>query len=730
MSHSTRLRSVLAAVGLKPASIKMGLLLLALTVSFLALTPELARKGAPFGRFSPVEIAHSSCGMHLNGYDFCDVREDVFIQSKCLCTNMNALATVSHCYQMAYPEQIEGLIDSCNRDFDAGLTRAKFDAALALYEETAEQVDSTPQQSGDSAVLQHPVKLNDTRILINKRMFDQFLGNYNRSIVFGFYLVGFWVVVLGLAAVGNWSKVLFPGLCKRITDPSTNWIRKNITLPALSGRYKTREKPFAKVLDMLVPTRAETLIMVAFTALTVFLSVYNIHYVEGDPFYNRYRALLRYYGIRTGILGSYLLPFSILFAGRNNIFQWITRWEYATFVTFHRWISRLMVLLIVVHSNSYYFLLKGYMEEKFREPLVLWGILGTYCGVAIIIQGLLVLRRKWYEAFLLLHILLAAGYMLGAWFHVKDLYFLWYYYCSVWLWISDRAIRVYRLGSFGFPEAQVKLYEDQTLKFKIRKPDGFVSEGGGHCFVHFLRWLCFWQSHPFTYIVIGDDIVFYIKVKEGVTMALSKYLAANPGKSAKMRLAVEGSYGEATPAAKYDSSVFVAGGSGIPGIYAEAVHAAKSLGVESKRKVKLIWVVRDYESLLWFYDELISLKAIPIEVEIYVTKPSDSISNSTEEGDKMALLPNTYTHAAYQSTSLSRNSVEQLKKDLEHVDFKQGRPNIAGIVSSNVKESAGSIAFVTCGHPIMVDDLRHEVVQIIGKEDKRIDFFEQLQIWA
>lgn len=717
--------------------IKTILLFLCLVALFFAFTPEQAAKGAPFAHYEQLEIAMTSCGMHLIGHDFCEEREPgMFVQTGCLCKNENALATAAHCYITAYPEQVGSFIDMCNKNYDVGLTRSQFDSAVLFYNEKAaetakqdtDEVESNGRkEKGMTKILDHPLKLNDSLIFTYREMYDMFLGNYNRSIQYGNYMIMFWLVVLGMAAVGNWCKVLVPKLSNQFTGPTSNWIRRKVTLPALFGRYKTNEKPFLRFLDLLVPTRAETLILGTFTAFVAFLSLHHIHYIEGDPFYNKFRALLRYYAIRTGILGIYLFPVSVLFAGRNNILQWVTRWEYATFVTLHRWVSRIMMLLLFIHSNNYALMLKQMKSHKLEELYIFWGIIGTYSGIIIIVQSLLVLRRRWYEAFLIMHIILAGLFMVGAWLHVKELNFLWFAYCSAWLWLLDRVMRIHRLVTFGFPLAEVKLYEDNCLKVSVKKPEGFEAEGGGHCFVHFLHWYCFWQSHPFTYTVVGENIIFYVKVKEGVTQTLGEFLQSHPDQTAHIRVAVEGSYGEATPAAKYNTSVFVAGGNGIPGIFAEAIQAAKSQNY--KRKVKLLWVVREYPAVLWFYDELISLKGSPIETEIYVTRPAHRIAPEGER-DKSAQLLNTYTHAYYMSTLALSDPVEQLKKDLEHITFKEGRPDIRQIVRSNVKESIGSVAFVTCGHPIMVDDLRHEVVQAIGMDQKRVDFFEQLQVWS
>ena len=56
---------------------------------------------------------------------------------------------------------------------------------------------------------------------------------------------------------------------------------------------------------------------------------------------------------------------------------------------------------------------------------------------------------------------------------------------------------------------------------------------------------------------------------------------------------------------------------------------------------------------------------------------------------------------------------------------------IGDIVSNEIHESIGSVAFVACGHPAMVDEIRYFACQNIGNpENKRVDFYEQLQVWA
>lgn len=708
------------------------LLSICLVISVLVgLTPEKAVNGAPFHEFGQARIAYLSCSYQIRQTAlFCpDINPN-----ECLCTNKNALATVAHCYYNGFESLIPDFISQCRDAFNVSLTKDDMARSHEYYYEHAQ-----PAQ-GPQVVMDSPVILQQQMITLYKDSYEQFLGNYDRSVWYGGVLVMFWMTVFALAALGNWGKIIFPRFFAQSTGPLTNMFRRNISLPATRGSKKTAEKPLLGVFDMLVPTRAESLILAAFGAITTFLVFYDMHYCEGDPlFHSRYRALLRYHAVRTSILASEVMPLLILFGGRNNFLQWVTRWDYSTFITFHRWISRIVVVLVLVHTVCYTLMLERIRQGDF-EPYLIAGGFATLAGILILVQGLLVLRRRWYEIFLLIHIVLAAVFIFGAWLHVNDLYCLWFYYYSASVWVFDRVVRVGRLCSFGFPSAKVLLLADETLKVVVPKPQHWDAVPGGHAFIHFLRPSCFWQSHPFTYTLSPDnsnEIVMFVKVKEGVTSRLYKYLLTHPGRTTSIRVAIEGSYGEKTAASRYDSAVFVAGGNGIPGIYAEALDLERS---NSKQNIKLYWVIREYKSLYWFYEELMSLKDCSIDTIVYVTRPDSEscledfeLRYPEEEATQDTKLL-THPKPQYHSTSSTINAkavIQKVANELSHVEFRIGRPSMKGIVSESVIESNGSTCFVTCGHPVMVDDLRRAVVDNIdNKEGKRVDYFEQLQVWA
>lgn len=728
----------------KYRQIKVALSIFLLVSVLISLTPEKAVTDGPMPKFGQLSIALLGCSFHIMKLGtFCDPNSGK-VEYECFCTNPNAMATMSYCYLSTYGGDIkpDPFLKMCKTEYNITVTPNQFMDSILNYTRHAR----LPDHQDPSKIVSYPIKLNDSMILIYKNAYDQFLGNYDRSVIYGRILVGYWVVVFLLAAIGNWSKIIFPRMTMKMTGKISNTFRQKISLPAMGGKTKTCEKPFFKVLHMLVPTRAESLILTGFLILTVVLLKWNIRYVVGDPvFHARGAALLRYTAVRASILTSETMPLLILFGGRNNFLQWLTRWDYSTFITFHRWLSRIIFILVVIHAVCYSFYFTNYTETM-HETYILWGVAATVAGGLIMVQGLLVLRRKWYEMFLVLHIILAVIFIGGAWVHVNDLYCVWFYYYSAALWVFDRIIRIGRLFSFGFPNAKVILLADETLKIIVPTPEHWESVPGSHAFIHFLTPYCFWQSHPFTYTISIDEpnkIVLYIKVKKGVTQSLYNYLLQHSGKSTYIRVAIEGSYGESTAASRYDTAVFVAGGNGIPGIYSEVIDLALRAH-DSKQSLKLVWIVREYKSLFWFYEELLALQDTKIETTIYITKPESHICVREFQSrfpSAVIDLPGQLDHdngtKHYTLGNLSHNEnkvndiVKKIKTELGHIKFIERRPLMGMLVSQNIHEAKRSAAFITCGHPNMVDDLRASVVKNIDNEDnKRIDYFEQLQVWA
>lgn len=686
--------------------------------SLIWISPIVANAAEPYpDNGMKMRTFYGCLGLLYATANFCDANSTYATDNYgCFCVEPNQQASFMGCAHIGNRDNMalkQEAVKQC-QEYNVTLTVKELDEAYKLYTEKAVNVSDIPDFNYSIAVNQ-PILVDETQALLYRDSYNQFLGNYSDSLYYGAGILGYWLIVLIIAMVANWMKVLAPGLVKNTVGPGITWIRRNITLPAIHRR-KADAKPFLRVLNFLVPTRLETLILLGFLAVTIACQGANIKVVPNDPiFLTSATSLGRQIAVRAGILVSCNVPLLILFAGRNNFLQWLTRWDFATFVLYHRWIGRVIVALTFVHAIGYTVADWDYYAETFSENYVIWGIIALIAGCFILVQGLLVLRRKWYEAFLVIHIILAALYLGGAWVHVNTLGYVWFYYASAAVWIFDRAVRLCRLIIFGFPMARVELEADDTVKVVVPKPDHWKSIPGGHAFVHFLLPSCFWQSHPFTFtetVETKNQITLYCKIKGGVTFGLHKYLANFPGKVTNIRVGIEGPYGESTPARYYDNSVFIAGGNGIPGIYSEVY----DLGLRNTgNTIKLIWIVRDHASLTWFHDELSYLKDKHVQTTIYLTKVSGNKSDSSDEKTD--------------SKETGESTASEIEVDLDHIEFRYGRPNLEDIIQEEVQESKGSTAFVTCGHPMMVDDIRYTVCKNLNNE-KRVDFYEQIQVWA
>ncbi|KAI5964806.1 uncharacterized protein KGF55_001876 [Candida pseudojiufengensis] len=681
-------------------------------------------------------------------------------EKTCMCTNKNSLATVAGCLygiNKTASKYTDYLTEVCSY-YKVVVPSNWYEESIGYYLSDAKSADQI-ENFNMSVPIDTPFILNKTRTEIIQSSYTRFYNNYGYSVDYAAGMLGYWLLVLLLGAFTNWFKVMFPSTTKKMTHPIINWWRTYISMPATFGKKRAQEQNFLKYFDYLIPSRFESIVIFLFYCVTVLVNALNLKVPNSDYLEEtKYMGEIRYVADRTGIIATVMMPLVFLFAGRNNFLQWIVGWNYSTFMTYHRHTARVMFALVVIHAVTFTIVFVPYYAESVKDNYFIWGIVATVCGGIMMFQAMLYLRRRWYEIFLILHIVLAAFWVIGTWYHVVELGFIWVVYPTIGVWALDRVIRFGRLIVFGFPLAEVTLLSDETLKVVVPKPTYWKSIPGGHAFIHFLKPAYFYQSHPFTFtdsVDQGNSIILYAKVKGGITRNLYKSLAQQPGRTCKIRVGVEGPYGESTAAKYADTAVFIAGGNGIPGIYSEAVDVAVN-SKDGSNRVKLTWIVREWRSLYWFYEELLSLKNTKIDTTIYVTQPNshifmdefnnrftglerlsidkaeDSEGLSLEKDDSLKEFTKSEETSCDEKTNLDPSHIiNTIKSELSHIRFKEGRPCIETLIPEEIHESNGSAAFVTCGHPIMVDEIRYYCSKnVSNKERKRVEFYEQVQVWA
>lgn len=265
----------------------------------------------------------------------------------------------------------------------------------------------------------------------------------NRSHQEAIYI--FWGIIMGLATIFNLASrfsVDPPAFASRILRP----IRANLSIPPLyAGRTQA------------VPSRLEALIIVAFFVLSLILCTVTIETFPDSWIYVSFKEkdeqaqILSLIGRRCSDMALANLAIIWLFSMRNNPLILITGWSFATFNQFHRWIARITFLEVVVHAGvftKYEFVKGGLARYKYIYQNLQWWVMAV---VALIFFSLTLsvaaapLRSKFYDSFLIMHILLAVVFFSTLWFHVEEQYFLQYLWPIVAIWPLERLLRAVRL---------------------------------------------------------------------------------------------------------------------------------------------------------------------------------------------------------------------------------------------------------------------------------------------
>ncbi|EFY91684.1 ferric-chelate reductase (Fre2) [Metarhizium acridum CQMa 102] len=400
-----------------------------------------------------------------------------------------------------------------------------------------------------------------------------------------------------------------------------------------------------------VPTRGQAILLLYMWVINVVATVQGIDYAFPSSRYSTpAEAYKIYVANRTGVMSCALFPLVMLYAGRNNLLLWLTNWSHATFLLIHRWTAVLCMLHAVVHGALYLdiALLKYHGRSYAEQSAQRYWQLGAASLLAMVILCLIsvqIVRRKAYELFLVLHILLAVVALAGAFYHINLKYTSDYGYEN-WLimalavWAFDRAMRLARSLRHGVKRAYLSPIDDEYYRLDI--PNLSAS---GHVYLHFptiSSWRV-WENHPFSVATVSyrksklestvqmvetkemaknestintsrgsssaaseseqtqveqpesSGVVLFVRKHAGMTALLAKRRAREKG----VPVLVEGSYDigstflqdqHPTPTHDYPNLICIAGGVGITGVLSALDHfnnTAKPCGTR-----KLLWGVR------------------------------------------------------------------------------------------------------------------------------------------
>lgn len=513
--------------------------------------------------------------------------------------------------------------------------------------------------------------------------------------------------VIFLKALGNLSYKISMELLDVFDGPICRKIRKKILMPALVHRSHSEPQKFENMslISFVIPTRVQSVLLFLYLiGLVILMFIPYKIYTPNFMYEHKKSELMRMVSDRAGIAAISQLPMIILFGGRNNFLTWLSGWPIDVFNVYHRWISRMAILMLIIHGVCYstIYILNGSYSRVWNKSYWIFGNTALISGGVMLALSIRTLRQKRYEVFLVIHIILAGLFIGAAWRHLHEVGEMEYIYASVAVWGVDRIIRVIRILVSGAPcEAQIRMHHDDTFKAVIQYSKRWRIYPGSYIFIYFLNSAGFWQSHPFSIVEPLDNsrgnLEIYAKAQTGLTRNLYEKLTVQRDLTLCTKVLVEGPYGSQNSLHKYYNVTMIAGGIGITGIYNYSMGLRKN--PQREHEINLIWIISSEVPLVWFGEQLEYIASCErFRVTVYVTGYTEKPISYNRAGDR-------------------------------YYRIIQGRPDLKDCIIRCIENSSGPLAVLVCGPGSLNDQVRKTVAENLELSNYRVDYFEEAFSW-
>jgi predicted ferric reductase len=456
---------------------------------------------------------------------------------------------------------------------------------------------------------------------------------------------------------------------------------------------------------------------------------------------NRYAFCAELRG-RSGILALVNMVPLIIMAGRNNPLIAILKISFDTYNLLHRWLGRIVVIETVIHTIAWAIpaVADGgwtMVRDKILKTLFIGsGTVGALALVVLLLLSVSPLRHAFYETFLSIHIVLALVAFICTWIHCASpnmpggLPTLPWIMAIVALWFADRLARVIRVAyanwsDKGFTDAHCEAMPCEVTRVTVRLPRYMDIQPGTHAYLRFWG-VNPWECHPFSVAWVEHEttntlpvassekeplnavdranaytnVSFIVGARTGVTRKLFDK-ASRSVRGIRIKAALEGPYAGHHCLDSYGHIVLFAGSTGITHQISYLRHLLEgyNAGTVATRRITLIWIIREYESLEWVRPFMDTILRIPnrkdlLRIQVFVTRPQnprDIVSSSST----VKMFP--------------------------------GRPNVRLLLVKEVQEQIGAMVVSVCGPGGLADDVRASVRGVQGHSV--IDFIEESFTW-
>ncbi|KAF2719848.1 hypothetical protein K431DRAFT_227802 [Polychaeton citri CBS 116435] len=471
----------------------------------------------------------------------------------------------------------------------------------------------------------------------------------------------FWVGVVTVVFVAfSFNAARKLTLVRRLRDAANgkvtpampaNPLMKLLATVTAMGREMTylQLTPTAKWRVFKVPTLGTAILVLTHLCFVLALEFIDNN-VEGEQ---HWQAL----GVRAGWLAVAQMPLLILLIGKNNIIGLLTGTSYERLNVFHRWTSRIMLLMAILHFGyqSYGWQKQGVMTLEWQTDdcpitgiaafaILLWMNLSTIAPF-----------RTWpsYEFFVVQHIITFIGFIVAVIYHLPStaLSSRVYVYVPIGLYLLDRIVRTlwYAYLNLRVSRATLTALEGGVTRIQLNNKS-MQSSGwrpGSHVLISMPKF-GYWQTHPATIASTpqshNGDLIFLLKSHRGFTRTIMNYAnnsatALLPHTKAEERESqnaqvvshyalIDGPYGGTqSDMAAFDSVCLIAGSTGLTFVIAILQDLAQRASFKKPvfRHVHLVWCVKNSSWANWANDEInaavekLQAASIEVKVEVYVT---------------------------------------------------------------------------------------------------------------
>lgn len=207
------------------------------------------------------------------------------------------------------------------------------------------------------------------------------------------------------------------------------------------------------------------------------------------------------------------------------------------------------------------------------------------------------------------------------------------------------------------------------------------------------------------------ELVFFINVRKGFTARLKD--AALKGD--KIKVFVDGPYGPSPNLGSYDTSVLIAGGSGVSytlPVLLDIIERVRN-GESKCRRIVFIWSIRSIDHNYWIDNVLIrALRLAPpslsISIHIHVTSAPTAINTLPQsyglDDDAKPVRDDSHSEAVelQKAAEISNNSLFAI----ESVKLTHERPDLQAILREEAKAATGRMFVSVCGSQSIARSVR------------------------